>query len=189
MLRSSLAEIVTGTTAHGGALLAPFGVRYVVAEESRVPGAARTALDAQADLDRVPASGLLIWRSPKALPPAAVAAPTPSQDRLVLSGNLDEIQRLPELQTAGLDRVPGGWSGPTDGGTRVLLSTEFDGAWTSADDASRPERSFGWATSFPTRAPSVTIVYGAQLPRTVATWLLAAVWAAALWITRKPVRR
>jgi hypothetical protein len=36
---------------------------------------------------------------------------------------------------------------------------------------------------------AVDIRYGAQLPSTVAAWLLAVVWAAALWITRRPVAR
>jgi hypothetical protein len=55
--------------------------------------------------------------------------------------------------------------------------------------ASEPDRAFGWATSFPVEGPSISIRYGAQLPRTIAIWVLAAVWAAALWITRKPVAR
>jgi hypothetical protein len=71
----------------------------------------------------------------------------------------------------------------------VLLSTEFDGAWEMTGTETPPDRSYGWATSFPTKAPAVTIRYGAQLPRTVASWLLAVVWAVALWVTRKPVRR
>jgi hypothetical protein len=48
---------------------------------------------------------------------------------------------------------------------------------------------FGWGTSFANAPADVTIRYGDQLPRTIGIWLLAFVWAAALWITRKPVRR
>jgi hypothetical protein len=36
---------------------------------------------------------------------------------------------------------------------------------------------------------TVDIRYGTQLPSTVAAWLLAVVWAVALWVTRKPVAR
>ncbi|MEX0984643.1 MAG: hypothetical protein WD096_06290, partial [Actinomycetota bacterium] len=188
-LRASLAEIVSGTTTHGGALLAPFGIRYVVADESRLAGSARVALDAQTDLDLVPSSGLLIWRSGSALPLAGVAATTPAEDRLVISTRRGDIQRLPALATAPLRRVPGGWDGTSEGGSRVLMSTEFDGAWQVVGDTRQPERAFGWATSFRTEASDVSIRYGAQLPRTIAVWLLAGFWAAALWITRKPVRR
>jgi hypothetical protein len=31
--------------------------------------------------------------------------------------------------------------------------------------------------------------YGSQLPRSIEIWLLAGLWLAALWITRKPVAR
>jgi hypothetical protein len=188
-LSASLADVVTGSTAHGGALLAPFGVRYLVAEDARIPEAARDAFDAQFDLDRVPAAGLLIWRNRAAIPPSSVADTTGTEDRLVLSSRLTDIQRIPPLDATPLPPAPGGWSGPTRDGTRVLLSTEFDGAWEMTGTETAPERSYGWATSFPTRAPAVTIRYGAQLPRTVASWLLAVVWAVALWVTRKPVRR
>ena len=41
----------------------------------------------------------------------------------------------------------------------------------------------------PVEGPSVSIRYGAQLSRTIAMWVLAAVWLVALWITRKPVAR
>ncbi len=54
----------------------------------------------------------------------------------------------------------------------------------------RPQVSFGWATDFPVEGQaSVQVIYGAQLPRTIESWLLLVLWAAALWITRKPVRR
>jgi GT2 family glycosyltransferase len=188
-LGDTIGEIVTTTTVHGGALLAPFGVRYVVADASLLPAAARDALNAQVDLNLVPASGLVIWRSDLALPPAAVLDTDPAEDRLVTSSNPADIQRLLPVPTKALERVPGGWSGPTGGGSRVVVSTEYDGAWQLAGSDVAPERAFGWTTSFRTDAPSATVLYGAQLPRTIATWLLAVVWVAALWITRKPVRR
>jgi hypothetical protein len=188
-LRASITQIVTGSTVHGGALLAPFGIRYVVADETRLPEADRHALDAQNDLDLVPASGLVIWRSASVLPLASVASPSPAQDRLLSSGSLGDTQRIGSMPAVRLEPVEGGWDGATGGGTRILLSTEFDGAWQVRGDDRQPERAFGWATSFRTSAPTVSVRYGAQLPRSIATGLLAVVWAAALWITRKPVRR
>ena len=88
-----------------------------------------------------------------------------------------------------LRATEGGWDGDAAGGP-VVISTEFDGAWTLEGSDTPPERSFGWSTSFREVGPGpVEIRYGAQLPRTIAIALLAAVWAVALWITRKPVAR
>ena len=47
----------------------------------------------------------------------------------------------------------------------------------------------GWATAFPTAGGHVRVRYGSQLPRSIALWLLAGLWVAALWITRKRVER
>ncbi len=72
----------------------------------------------------------------------------------------------------------------------MALSTEFDEAWEL--DGMRlgsPIRSFGWATAFEDAPADVRVRYGSQFPRTVAMIVLAALWAAALWITRKPVAR
>ena len=70
----------------------------------------------------------------------------------------------------------------------MWLSTTFDAAWGVDGSDVAPVRAAGWATSFPTEAPTVRVRYGAQLPATVSAWLLAAVWAVALWLTRKQVR-
>jgi hypothetical protein len=69
------------------------------------------------------------------------------------------------------------------------LSSEFDGAWRLAGSDARPQRSFGWATSFTNVPDDIEITFADQFPRTLSIWLLAAAWAVALWITRKPVRR
>jgi hypothetical protein len=71
----------------------------------------------------------------------------------------------------------------------VFLSTEFDGAWTIEGSDATPSAAFGWATSFGATDAPVAVRYGAQLPATIQAWLLALAWAAALWITRKPVAR
>ena len=81
-----------------------------------------------------------------------------------------------------------GWEGPAGDGDLVVVATAFDGAWELSGGAP-PQQAFGWATSFANAPADVTIRYGDQLSRTIAIWLLALVWAAALWITRKPVRR
>lgn len=97
------------------------------------------------------------------------------------------MERTPSSPLAA---VRGGWEGPTQGGDTALISTEFDDAWRLDGTQTAPARAFGWATSFAVDGQTdVRIVYGAQLPRTIELWLLAALWLVALWVTRKPVRR
>ena len=187
-LREAIGEILSGTTVHGGALLAPFGIRYLVADQDQVGADARSRLDAQVDLDVVPQAGLLIWRNAVALPPASVLQADPRTVRIVASDRPDDLQRLAPTGSSPLTQVEGGWSGPSGDGNLAAVSTEFDGAWTLAGGGD-PAPAFGWATSFPVSTGTVDIRYGTQLPSTVATWLLAAVWAAALWVTRRPVAR
>jgi hypothetical protein len=188
-LRVALEQVLSGGTLNGGALLSPFGIRYVVADEGVLSASALDALTAQADMDLVPAAGLLVLRNGASFPPAAMLEPTPVQERLLLTDRPDSLQRLDVDPLGGLSQVPGGWEGTSEGGRVVVVATEFDGAWELEGSSAPPDRSFGWSTSFPVDEANVRIVYGGQLPRTVAVWLLAAVWAAALWITRKPVRR
>jgi GT2 family glycosyltransferase len=189
-MRQALGEVLSGTTVHGGALLAPFGIRYVVASEDELSVEARARLDAQVDLDLVPNAGLVIWRNAAALPPAGVLQADLPTARTVASDRPEDLQDLTAQPATPLAQVEGGWSGPTGGGNLAVVSTEYDGAWTVAGDpAATPARAFGWATSLPATGSAIDIRYGAQLPSTVAAWVLAAVWAAALWITRKPVAR
>jgi len=173
---------------HGGALLAPFGVRFVIVAEDELPDAARAALQAQVDLELVPSAGLLIWRNVAALPPASVLRADRETAAIVAASNPEVIQRFEPVPTTPLAASEGGWSGPADGGGLVVVATAFDGAW-ELTGGSQPQAAFGWGTSFANAPPDVTIRYGDQLPRTIAIWLLALVWVAALWITRKPVRR
>ena len=69
-----LAAVLSGSTEHGGALLGPLGVRFVVADAGGLPATAKRRLDAQVDMDRKPAGGLIIYKNERALPPAAVTA-------------------------------------------------------------------------------------------------------------------
>lgn len=189
-LEATLLELLSSTTSHAGALLAPFGVRYVVARSDGLPEAARASLDAQVDLDHVPAAELTIFRNAVSLPPATVLQADAATEAIVASDDPEVIQRYRPVPGSPLEAVEGGWSGPTEGGNLAVISTEFDGAWELEGSSEAPESAFGWATDFPIEGQTtVRISYGAQLPRTIESWLLALVWAAALWITRKPVRR
>ena len=70
----------------------------------------------------------------------------------------------------------------------MTVASAFDGAW-QLGGVDGPQRAFGWATSFPNPPTEIDITFADQFPRTLSIWLLAGVWAVALWITRKPVRR
>jgi hypothetical protein len=188
-LRSALSEILSGTTVHGGALLSAFGVRYVLAEPDHVSAAATAALDAQADLELVPSAGLVIWRNVAALPPAGVLDANAATATTVASDDPAVIQRLEPVPAWPLAPTGAGWSGDAGQGTLAVVATAYDSSWELEGSGATPQESFGWSTSFSGVGSAVTIVYGGQLPRTIAMWLLAFLWAAALWITRKPVHR
>jgi hypothetical protein len=187
-LKEALGEILSGSTAHGGALLAPFGIRYIVADEHRLPPQASALLDVQVDLDLVPASGLDIFRNAAAMPPAAVLTVDEAERAHILAGTAGDTAVLAPLPSAPMTRVPGGWNGPAQDGL-VAISTEFNGAWEMIGLDSKPQRSFGWATAFTDTKGPVAVRYGAQWIRSFEVGLMALLWAAVLWVTRKPVRR
>jgi hypothetical protein len=188
-LREALVEIMSGTTVHGGALLAPFGVRYLIVEPDHLSVPARDALDAQVDLELEPSAGLVIWRNVVALPPAGVLQTDEGTLPIVTSADPATIQRLGRVPVSALDATGAGWQGVAGDGDLAVVATQYDDAWTLAGTDAAPRQAFGWSTSFDGVSGPVTITYGGQLARTIAMWLLAVVWGAALWITRKPVRR
>jgi GT2 family glycosyltransferase len=187
-LAEAVNEILSGTSAHGGALLAPFGIRYVVASLEELPAAASRRLGKQVDLDVVPASGLAIYRNAAVLPPGALVAADRAQTELIFAGTPAATAELGRMRVRPMTPVTGGWDGPAADGL-PLLSTEYDTAWGVEGTDATPRKSFGWATAFaPTRGP-IAVRYGAQLSRTIEIVLLGVLWLAALWITRKPVSR
>ncbi|MGH7540573.1 MAG: glycosyltransferase, partial [Gemmatimonadota bacterium] len=121
-LDGALEEILGGSTRHGGALLSSFGVRFVVAEEGILPAPAGDALDAQLDLDLVPAVGLAVYRNASGMPTAAVLE---TDDPAVSSADPATIATWRPAELTPLTRVPGGWDGPAQAGT-VFVSTEHD---------------------------------------------------------------
>jgi len=187
-LDQALHEILAGSTRHGGALLAPFGIRFVVAELGTIPDAARESLDAQIDANLVPAAGFLIYRNSVALPPAASLETDPVDREILGSSDPSEIEMWRSVPAAALQPVPGGWEGPGAVGT-VFLSTEYDAGWELEATSRRPEVAFGWATSFPTDSEPVVIRHTESLPARMQAVLLTIIWLVALWVTRKPVAR
>jgi GT2 family glycosyltransferase len=191
-LHEAMSEIVTGTTVHGGALLAPFGVRFVIADPTRLTPSALRMLQSQVDLNREPESGLLIFRDSAAIPPAAVLAADDATMKTMASAAPSDISMFTAPGATPLAAVKGGWHGQASAGV-AFVSTEFDGDWRLQGTSVKPQRAFGWATSFSgsgtMTGATVDIRFGHQALRTLEAWLLAALWAAALWVTRKPVAR
>jgi hypothetical protein len=145
-------------------------------------------LDAQVDLDRVPAGGLTIFRNAAALPTAYVGTGS-GWKPVPLTGDLGAIaRRVP----AGIERIPPPEDGaaPVATGGDVVLADQFDPAW-RIDAGGRDlgvQRAFGWAIESAERAPAgiVSFSYGDQWARTTEMAVLGILWLAALWITRRP---
>lgn len=191
-LRTAIDQILSGDTVHGGALLAPLGVRFLISERGDLPAGAQDLIDAQVDLDRLGTSGLLIYRNAAALPPAAVIPGSEAMSALVGSDDPDTIARLPDVRTVRLQAVEGGWAGVAPAGGIALVSTGYSGDWRLdlADGTmTRPREAFGWSTSFDVPSGTVRIHLADQWVRTAETIALGLLWVAALWITRKPVSR
>jgi hypothetical protein len=187
-LRSVLLELLAGETAHAGMLLAPLGVRYVVADQGDLPAPAAVRFDVQADLDRVPAGGLEIFRNAAALPTAYVAS-DPNWTPAVDATSLPEIAERPIVD---VQRIAPPESGETSGAAsagEVVVADQFDPGWRIENQGQRlpPRRAFGWAISSEVEPGSISFIFTEQWMRTVEMALLALLWLAALWITRKPV--
>jgi hypothetical protein len=188
-LDAALRELLGPTTRHGGALLAPFGIRYVVARRGALPSAAASALDAQLDVNLVPASGFVIYRNAAVIPPAAVLATEASDRTIVRAGDPATIATWRPVRAAPLVRVPGGWDGPPGKGA-VFVSTEYDAGWRLSGTEAEPAVAFGWATVFEARGDApIRIRHEGRLPGRIQVVVLALLWVVALWATRKPVPR
>ncbi|MGZ8629452.1 MAG: glycosyltransferase [Actinomycetota bacterium] len=187
-LGEALDEILSGTTKHGGAMLAPFGVRFIVAGGDDLPPGATVMFDTQVDLDPMPAAGLVVYRNAAGIPPAAVLEGDPGTLEAMRATDMAGIARALVGRGSPLTQVQGGWEGG-EGTGPVFLSTEFQGAWQLAGSSDEPFTAFAWATGFPAQQAPVAVRYGAQLPATIQAWLLGGLWAIALWVTRKPVAR
>lgn len=187
-LREALAELLAGGTSHAGALLAPLGIRYLVAEEGDVPAAAIDRLESQVDLDRVPAGGLRIYRNAAALPTAFVA----TDPAWISSAEATGVAQVAARPIVPVERIPppeAGVSTTVTAPAEVVAADQFDAGWRVVLDERRltPRPAFGWAISAAVQEPgSVSFLYTEQWMRTLEMSVLAALWLVALWITRRP---
>jgi GT2 family glycosyltransferase len=194
-LRQSLVEVLAGESRHAGALLAAFGIRFVVADPADLPGPALRRLTRQVDLNLVSATGLTIFRNDKVVPLASDIVSS-AWSRAARAAGLDAVESLPGTAARSLARSPSGQTLVGPGRSRpglVLLLDQFDARWRLAPNDGQgsvePDRAFGWATGFRTGpVPSgYRVHFGGQRVRTLGVILLILLWTAALWVTRRPV--
>lgn len=195
-LRQSLVEVLAGGTRHGGALLAAFGVRFVLAEPGDLPNPALRRLARQVDLDLVSARGLTIFRNDKAVP-LAWDIGDPAWIRSARSTRFEAVEFLPTADGRPLVADPSGQRLVGPGRSRaglVVLLDQFDPRWRleppGATAPVEPERVLGWATGFRTgpMPTGYTVRFGGQRAKSMETILLILLWGTALWVTRRPVR-
>jgi GT2 family glycosyltransferase len=211
-LGKSLSAIMRGPTRHGGALLAPFGIRYVVAGAGDLPAPSLARLLQQLDIVGSSAAGLVVFHDTVAAPLNAVIA-DPTWRRAAVAGTLESTAQLESPKAFPLRGSDGrfgigpfGAESPSPGGS-IVLSQEFDGHWrlapsqvadvrtqpspSSAAPSAAPRRAFGWSIAFPYRPSDNggSVTFTGQGIRTAMVIVLALLWAAALWITRRPSRQ
>jgi GT2 family glycosyltransferase len=188
-LHDALGQILAGGTVHAGALLAPFAVRFLVARAGELPAPVLTTLNEQVDLVEMRTAGLTIFRNVAVLPPAFTTRTDGRSRSLIAASDPSSAQRLGDLAAVPLAPVLGGWEGQDGTGDLAIVGTETGPGWSLEGANAEPGTAFGWALSFPTSGQAVHIRFGAQLSRTLQSWLLAGLWLAALWFTRRPVAR
>jgi GT2 family glycosyltransferase len=185
-LRHVLLHLVSGSTVNAGAMLAPLGIRYVVAAAGDLPSGVRQALSDQVDLDLIPAGGLIIFRDSVWLPPGSVLR----TGSISGSGPADAA-RLDPSSAVPLARSGNTWSGVAGGSGAVWLAQQFAPGFRMALGGSSVPgtRVLGWGTGFPVaNAGRISIDFSRQWVRTIEVAVLALLWAIALWATRKPSR-
>jgi hypothetical protein len=200
-LADALSAVLSGPTRHGGALLAPFGIRYVVAGTSDLPEAVARRLGVQLDLVGTTVAGLTVYRDEVTVPRASVI-PDPRWRVAAASGDATAVAALQDPDAAPLRGSDGAYrAGPYANGrtfppgSSVLLAQQFDRHWQLIPFGQRaapvrPHAAFGWAVGFPsTPTPhGFTVRFTGQGLRNAEVALLSIMWIAALWITRRPSR-
>jgi len=183
-LRGVLERLLAGGTLHAGALLGPFGVRFVIAGEGDLPPGVAERLSEQLDLDRVPAGGLTIFRNAAALPTAFVSSNAPVPDR----ADPAAVESSPAVIARELGGGGSSFTGIADAPGHVVVTQQLDAGWRveNGGEVLAPFPGYGWAIAAPVQAGTVAVRFTDQWVRTVELVLLALLWVLALWVTRKP---
>jgi GT2 family glycosyltransferase len=183
-LRAVLGELLAGDSQHVGALLGPLAIRFVVAEEGDLPAPVVERLDQQLDLDLVPTGGLTVYRNAAVLPVAFATTAAVPED-----GDPAALELAPYEGSAELRRDGAGWAGTLEGEGTAVVADQFAAGWrvVTADRRAASFEGLGWTVAGPGGPGRVSVAFDEQWLRTVQMWILAFLWAIALWVTRKPV--
>jgi GT2 family glycosyltransferase len=188
-LERGLRSVLAGRVRHGGSLLTPLGIAYVVAGVDDLPDEVRRRLDVQLDLlPEREVGGLLVYRNARAIPLAAVL-PDADASGPAASSDLLAPARVSRLGLRSLRRSgPWAWAGHADLEAPALayLASQYRPDWRLVVDGEErgPFRAFGWAVGFeiPAGRGAVRLERPRGWERTVELMALAALWGVALWI-------
>jgi GT2 family glycosyltransferase len=187
-LEERLGEVLSGRIRHGGAALAPFGIRYVVAEPGELGSVASARLSDQVDVDLIQQEGgLLLYRSAVALAPAVIL---PGEGATGAAERTDSLAAtaIPAGDTSALRPDGDGWVGTIAGPETAvaLIADQYDSRWTGNVSGARidPFPAFGWALGF-LSGPGRLEAEPDGTPWTVQLAVLAALWIGALWVVRR----
>jgi hypothetical protein len=156
----------------------------VIAEEGDLPPGVAERLSEQLDLDRVPAGGLTIFRNAAALPTAFVSPDAPVPDR----SDPAAVEASPAVIARELGGAGASFTGTADAPGHVVVTQQLDAGWRVENGGKvlAPFPGYGWAIAAPVQAGTVAVRFMDQWVRTVELFVLALLWAIALWVTRKP---
>jgi hypothetical protein len=132
----------------------------------------------------VPAGGLTIFRNSAELPTAFVSTEAPIPD--VADPAL--LEESPPTDATPMEGGGERWSGIAPEAGHAVVTEQFDGGWRVESGGRRlaPFPGFGWAIAGTVEPGEVLVEYTNQWVRTAELVVLAVLWLAALWITRKP---
>lgn len=187
-LEERLATLISGRIRHGGAALAPFGIRYVVAEPGELGSVVAERLSDQVDVDLIQQEGgLLLFRSSVALPTAVILAGDAAASAAERTDAL-AATAIPPGASSTLVPEDRGWTGtnPESGDGVALIADEYDDAWSgqAGGAAVEPFPAFGWALGF-LAPPGPLEVQPESSGWTIQLLILAVLWIAALWMVRR----
>jgi hypothetical protein len=187
-LEQRLADVLSGRIRHGGAALAPFGIRYVVAEPGELGSVAAERLSQQVDVSLIQQEGgLLLYRSAAALPTSVIL---PGEVALAAARRTDSLAptAIPPGSTAPLRPRDGVWAGTNPGPESglALIADEYDDTWSGLVSGAgvEPFPAFGWALGFSVE-PGPVEAEPDGTGWTIQLIGLAVLWIAALWVVRR----
>ena len=200
-LRASLATAAAGGTARLGALLAPFGIRYVVvvdrlaalpygATQTPLPDDVSSSLSHQLDLSALDvAPGITVYENTAARPIRGIAD-TAAIEPFAMAGITALLSAGVPGEVAALDATtpPTGATGRLNSGGRLVVAQNRDPHWTldAAGRSVQPRPAFAWSSMFVVdRAGPAHLRYHTRISTIVEHVAQLLVVLALLWLRRR----